>query len=93
MERQKVLDYQRIEKAIEYIRKHFREQPTLDEIAEQVHLSPAHFQRLFTNWAGVSPKKFIQFLTLEYAKKLLGAQKLSLFDKQILAKLKVQRTF
>ncbi|MDC6351995.1 methylated-DNA--[protein]-cysteine S-methyltransferase [Zeaxanthinibacter sp. PT1] len=80
MEKQEVLDYQRIEKAIDYIRKHFREQPTLDEIAEQVHLSPAHFQRLFTNWAGVSPKKFIQFLSLEYAKKLLGEQKLSLFD-------------
>ncbi|NNF18325.1 MAG: methylated-DNA--[protein]-cysteine S-methyltransferase [Flavobacteriaceae bacterium] len=80
MEKQEVLDYQRIEKAIEYIRKHFREQPTLDDIAEQVHLSPAHFQRLFTNWAGVSPKKFIQFLSLEYAKNLLGEQKLSLFD-------------
>ncbi|WP_373072292.1 methylated-DNA--[protein]-cysteine S-methyltransferase [Zeaxanthinibacter enoshimensis] len=80
MEKQEVLDYQRVEKAIDYIRKNFREQPSLDEVAEVVNLSPAHFQRLFTNWAGVSPKKFTQFLSLEYAKQLLGEKDMTLFD-------------
>ncbi len=65
-------DYQRIEQAICFIREHFREQPDLDEIARQIHLSPFHFQRLFKDWAGVSPKKFLQFTSIEYAKKLLA---------------------
>jgi AraC family transcriptional regulator, regulatory protein of adaptative response / methylated-DNA-[protein]-cysteine methyltransferase len=67
-------DYQRIELAIHYIREHFRQQPDLDEIARQIHLSPFHFQRLFKDWAGVSPKKFLQFTSIEYAKKLLAEQ-------------------
>jgi AraC family transcriptional regulator, regulatory protein of adaptative response / methylated-DNA-[protein]-cysteine methyltransferase len=67
-------DYQRIERAIHYIREHFRQQPDLDEIARQIHLSPFHFQRLFKDWAGVSPKKFLQFTSIEYAKKLLAEQ-------------------
>jgi AraC family transcriptional regulator of adaptative response/methylated-DNA-[protein]-cysteine methyltransferase len=64
-------DYQRIEKAIVYLRQNFKEQPNLDEVARQVYLSPFHFQKLFTNWAGVSPKKFLQFISVEYAKDLL----------------------
>jgi AraC family transcriptional regulator of adaptative response/methylated-DNA-[protein]-cysteine methyltransferase len=67
-------EYQRIEKAIGFIREHFREQPDLDDIARQIHLSPFHFQRLFKDWAGVSPKKFLQFTSIEYAKKLLAEQ-------------------
>ena len=65
------LDYQRIEKAIEFIRNHRSHQPGLEEIASHVHLSPYHFQRLFTKWAGISPKKFLQYLTLAYARKQL----------------------
>jgi AraC family transcriptional regulator of adaptative response/methylated-DNA-[protein]-cysteine methyltransferase len=72
-------DYNRIEKAIAYLKEHFREQPSLDEVARQVHLSPFHFQRMFTEWAGVSPKKFLQFLSVEYAKNLLR-QRLTLAD-------------
>jgi AraC family transcriptional regulator of adaptative response/methylated-DNA-[protein]-cysteine methyltransferase len=72
-------DYQRIEKAIGYINQHFRQQPDLDEVAKQVYLSPFHFQRLFKEWAGVSPKKFLQFISLEHAKQLLQ-QKYSLAD-------------
>ncbi|RLD29015.1 MAG: hypothetical protein DRI70_02805 [Bacteroidetes bacterium] len=68
---QSLIDYQRIEKAIAYIQKHLQEQPNLDEIAAHVHLSPYHFQRLFTRWAGISPKKFMQFLTLQYARERL----------------------
>ena len=68
----KDFDYYRIEKAIKYIEANYKTQPSLDEIARHVCLSPFHFQRLFKDWAGISPKKFIQFLTLEYAKILLA---------------------
>lgn len=72
-------NYQRIASAIEYLNDHFREQPALEDIAAHVHLSPYHFQRLFTAWAGVSPKKFLQLLSLEHAKHLLreGSPRLS----------------
>ncbi|MBL7693861.1 MAG: methylated-DNA--[protein]-cysteine S-methyltransferase [Ferruginibacter sp.] len=72
-------DYKRIEKAIGYLKDHFKEQPDLEAVARQVHLSPYHFQRLFKDWAGVSPKKFLQFISVEYAKGLLR-QDLSLSD-------------
>ena len=72
-------DYERIEKAIVFLKQHFKQQPDLDEVAKQVHVSPFHFQRLFKDWAGVSPKKFVQFLSVEYAKGLLK-QNLSLLD-------------
>lgn len=64
-------DYERIEKAIIYLKENFREQPDLDEVAKQVHISPFHFQRMFKEWAGVSPKKFLQYISLEHAKKML----------------------
>ena len=60
--------YQQIARAIEHLTAHFREQPSLGELAEKANLSEFHFQRLFTEWAGVSPKKFSQYLTLEHAK-------------------------
>ncbi len=72
-------DYERIEKAIVYLRQNFKEQPDLYEVAKQVHLSPFHFQRVFKEWAGVSPKKFVQFISIEYAKSLLK-QNMSLAD-------------
>ncbi len=74
------IDYQRIAKAIEYIRSNFKLQPNLDEVAEKVNLSPAHFQKIFTDWAGTSPKKFLQFISLEHAKSLLKEEKATLFD-------------
>lgn len=73
-------DFDRIANAISYIQEHFREQPDLDEVAAHVNLSPFHFQRLFSNWAGVSPKKFLQYTSIEYAKRLLGEQQATLFD-------------
>lgn len=66
-------DYARIEAAILYLEEHFRAQPTLDEVARAAGLSPHHFQRLFRRWAGISPKRFGQFLTLDYAKAQLEA--------------------
>ena len=65
-------DYQRIEQAIEYLENHYKEQPGLEEVAANIGLSDFHFQRLFTRWAGVSPKRFLQFLTKEGAKDLLS---------------------
>lgn len=63
--------YAKIAKAIEYIQANFKTQPSLNEIAAHVHLSPTHFQRVFTEWAGISPKKFLQYLSLEHAKSIL----------------------
>jgi AraC family transcriptional regulator, regulatory protein of adaptative response / methylated-DNA-[protein]-cysteine methyltransferase len=74
-----ITDYERIEKAIAYLKENFKEQPDLQEVASQVHLSSFHFQRIFREWAGVSPKKFLQFLSIEYAKGLLK-QNLSIAD-------------
>ncbi len=64
-------DYARIADAIRFIASQVVRQPTLDEIAAHVHLSPFHFQRLFSRWAGVTPKRYLQVLTLERAKALL----------------------
>lgn len=65
-------DYDRIAQAIRYIADHRLDQPGLDEIAAHVGLSPFHFQRLFTRWAGVSPKKFLGYLTVQHARHLLA---------------------
>nr|WP_294858987.1 methylated-DNA--[protein]-cysteine S-methyltransferase [uncultured Fluviicola sp.] len=80
MTEQQQINYQRIAEAIEYIRTNFKEQPNLDEVAQKVHLSPFHFQRIFSEWAGTSPKKFLQFTTVEYAKKLLRENQTTLFE-------------
>lgn len=74
------INFQRVAEAIEYLTQNFKEQPGLDEVARKVHLSPFHFQRLFSEWAGVSPKKFLQFLTIDYAKDLLKEKDATLFD-------------
>lgn len=65
------INYQRIEQAIRYLEDNFSRQPELDEVAEKVHLSPFHFQRIFTEWAGISPKRFLQYLTVDYLKEKL----------------------
>jgi len=64
-------DYSRIEKAIHYLDARFPAQPDLNEVAKSVNLSAFHFQRLFKRWAGISPKRFLQFLMLDYAKHAL----------------------
>ena len=68
---QAAVDYERIEKAIQYLADNFHSQPNLKEIAGKIHVSEYHFQRLFSRWVGISPKRFLQFLTKEYAKTLL----------------------
>ncbi|MEJ2373185.1 MAG: helix-turn-helix domain-containing protein, partial [Sulfurimonas sp.] len=71
-------NYEKIESAIEYLHNHIDEQPSLKEIARTVGLSEAHFQRVFAAWAGVSPKRYLQTITVEHAKKLLQEQKSTL---------------
>jgi len=80
MTEQQHINYNRIAEAIEYIQTNFKEQPNLDDVAKKVHLSPFHFQRLFSEWAGTSPKKFLQFTTVEYAKRLLKENQATLAD-------------
>jgi AraC family transcriptional regulator, regulatory protein of adaptative response / methylated-DNA-[protein]-cysteine methyltransferase len=69
------INYLRIEQAIRYLEENFRQQPALDEVADVVHLSPFHFQRLFTEWAGISPKRFMQHLTVDFLKDRLAKSK------------------
>ena len=65
------INYSRIEAAIKYLEDNVQHQPRLDDVAEKVHLSPFHFQRIFTDWAGISPKRFLQFLTVDFLKSKL----------------------
>jgi len=66
-------DYSRIEKALQFAAENFQQHPSLAELAASVHLSEHHFQRLFRRWAGVSPKQFLQYLTIQHARKCLSA--------------------
>jgi AraC family transcriptional regulator of adaptative response/methylated-DNA-[protein]-cysteine methyltransferase len=68
-------DFKRIEKAIRFIEVKFKSQPTLDQIAESVHVSKYHFDRLFKRWVGISPIQFLQFTTLDYTKQKLVESK------------------
>ena len=68
-------DYEIVEKAIAYIEAHHEAQPSLERIASAVNLSEFHFQKIFSRWVGISPKRFLQFLTKEHAKKLLKQSK------------------
>jgi AraC family transcriptional regulator of adaptative response/methylated-DNA-[protein]-cysteine methyltransferase len=77
---QDMLNYNRVAGAIDYLKTHFKDQPNLDEVAEKINLSPFHFQRLFTDWAGVSPKKFLQYLSVEHAKNILKDKQSTLMD-------------
>jgi AraC family transcriptional regulator of adaptative response/methylated-DNA-[protein]-cysteine methyltransferase len=80
MSTQQELNYKRIAEAIEFIRVNFKSQPSLEQVAESVHLSPFHFQRLFNEWAGTTPKKFLQYISMEHAKKLLKEELATLSD-------------
>lgn len=80
MTEQQNINYKNIAEAIAYIKSNFKEQPNLEDVAKHVNLSPFHFQRIFSEWAGTSPKKFLQFTTVEYAKTLLKEKQATLFE-------------
>lgn len=65
---QQFLNFQRIEKAIAFLDSNFKKQPDLDLVAEHVNLSPFHFQKMFVDWVGLTPKKFLQYVTFTYLK-------------------------
>ncbi|MEO5594635.1 MAG: methylated-DNA--[protein]-cysteine S-methyltransferase [Chitinophagaceae bacterium] len=73
-------NYDKIAEAIEFVSRNAQQQPELETIAAAMHTSPFHFQRIFTEWAGVSPKKFLQYLTIEHAKQLLAEKQHTVFD-------------
>ncbi len=80
METQHETDFLRIARAIEFLKLNFKGQPSLDEVAAHVSLSSFHFQRMFKEWAGISPKQFLHYLSLEYAKSVLMDTRVSLFE-------------
>src|ERR1700747_1301237 len=66
------INYNRVEEAIKFLSENFKQQPTLYDVADNSNVSPFHFQKIFTEWAGISPKKFLQYLTVEELKKELA---------------------
>jgi len=74
-EQENHINYTRIAEAIQYLEENIQRQPELNEVAEHVHISPFHFQRIFTEWAGISPKRFLQFLTVGFLKEKLEETK------------------
>jgi len=80
MDVQQSINYQRIEAAIDFYRNNIKEQPSLESAAAHVHLSPFHFQRMFKEWAGVTPKQFLQYLSLCHAKEIMKVTESTLFD-------------
>jgi AraC family transcriptional regulator, regulatory protein of adaptative response / methylated-DNA-[protein]-cysteine methyltransferase len=80
MSEQDSINYNRIAEAIDYLKSNFKEQPSLEDVAAKVNLSPFHFQRLFKEWAGVTPKKFLQYTSIEYAKSILKNNPITLSE-------------
>jgi AraC family transcriptional regulator of adaptative response/methylated-DNA-[protein]-cysteine methyltransferase len=66
-------DYALVAQAIQYLGQNFQDQPSLENLAETLNISPFHLQRVFSRWAGISPKRFLQFLTVDYAKARLAS--------------------
>ena len=64
-------DYDMVRKSLAFLTANWREQPSLEDLAERSGVSPHHLQRLFTRWAGLSPKAFLQAITLDHARELL----------------------
>lgn len=80
MKTQKQIDNDRMKSAILFLIKNYTLQPQLNEVAEYVNMSSFHFQRMFQEWVGVTPKQFIQYLSVEHAKKMLKETRATLFD-------------
>lgn len=80
MDEQRFIHYSRIAEAIKYIQKNSKEQLTVEEVAKKVNLSSSHFQKLFIDWAGISPEKFMQYISVPYAKRILDNSRSALFE-------------
>lgn len=80
METQQDFNYQRIAKAIDFLNANYKAQPSLEEVAAHVNISPFHFQRMFKEWAGVTPKEFVQYLSIGHAKSVLKERNSSLLE-------------
>jgi AraC family transcriptional regulator of adaptative response/methylated-DNA-[protein]-cysteine methyltransferase len=80
MKIQQQIDDDRMKAAILFLIKNYTAQPKLNEIAEHVNMSSSHFQRMFQEWVGVTPKQFVQYLSVEHAKKILKETRATLFD-------------
>jgi AraC family transcriptional regulator, regulatory protein of adaptative response / methylated-DNA-[protein]-cysteine methyltransferase len=76
-------NFNRIAEAIDYLKNNFTNQPSLDELSAHMHMSSFHFQKMFIKWAGVSPKKFVQYITVSHAKNILRNKQATLFDTAI----------
>lgn len=79
-DKQDEIDFTHVADAIECITRYYREQPSLFDVAEEVNINASHFQRLFTEWAGVSPKKFLQYISVNHAKQILKVGQGTIFD-------------
>lgn len=80
MKDQQQLNYDRIAEVINFIKTHFKSQPSLDEMAAHIHMSPYHFQRLFTTWVGTSPKNFLQYISINHARQILQERQAGLAE-------------
>lgn len=80
MKMQKQFDDERMQAAISFLVRNYTSQPKLNDIADHVHMSSFHFQRMFQEWVGVTPKQFVQYLSVEHAKKILKETRASLFE-------------
>lgn len=80
MKDNKTYKYNKVAEAIAYIDGNFKEQPSLDAIAKHVNLSSFHFQRLFSDWVGISPKQYLKFISSNYAKNILKNKESSLLN-------------
>jgi AraC family transcriptional regulator, regulatory protein of adaptative response / methylated-DNA-[protein]-cysteine methyltransferase len=77
---QEQIDFNRIAEAIDYLKNNYQSSPSLEQVAAHVNMSATHFQKMFTAWAGVSPKVFLQFITIKYAKLKLRKEHATLFN-------------
>lgn len=80
MKTQREIDSDRIEAAIGFLMRHYTDRPKLADVAEQAHLSPFHFQRMFREWVGVTPKQFARYLSVEHAKEILKETRATLSE-------------
>jgi AraC family transcriptional regulator, regulatory protein of adaptative response / methylated-DNA-[protein]-cysteine methyltransferase len=83
MNAQHQTNFNRIADAIDFIKQNYTKQPSLEDIAAHVNISATHFQKMFIDWAGVSPKKFVQYITITHAKNMLRQKQATLFDTAI----------